>query len=228
MKKLLLLSIIFIANNVTSSYAADVIYHSPEAPAYDEASIWNGAYIGAQIGYDWNQNSIQQDFSVNNNGPIAGIYAGYNWEFSNNYLLGLEGDVNYTNLSKQSHYTKFGPTPPDDRDFIWSTQLQWEAALRMRFGINYGRALPYLAAGVSLAGVKNNNLAQEAPYISTDDNTTRVGYTLGAGLDYALTNNLLLRTEYRYSDYGSKSVFNDTGDFKLSTNSVRLGIAYKF
>ena len=62
------------------------------------------------------------------------------------------------------------------------------------------------------------------------------GYTVGGGVEYALTNHVILRSEYRYTDYGSKDFdFNNKfidepvtlkADYK--THEVRLGIAYKF
>lgn len=215
----LLLSILISIFSVKVSYAADVVYTSPEAPAYDEASIWGGGYIGAQVGYDWAKTKLSfnnQNASMNNNGFIGGIYAGYNWEFSNAYILGLEGDINYSDLSKNISVNNQS----------WGSRLEWEGAIRARIGFNYERVLPYLAAGISFAGVKDNYSNTTNNY--ADNNNTRTGYTLGAGIDYSLTNSFIIRAEYRYSDYGKKNIFSNNAESKISVNSVRLGLAYKF
>lgn len=222
--KFLLLTAAFFISNINISHAADVVYHSPEAPAYDESSIWGGAYIGGQIGYSWAKNKLyggDDDISASSNGFMGGIYTGYNWELSNAYLFGLEGDINYSDLSQDTEIEI------KDRDYDWNSRVEWEAALRARFGINYERWLPYVAGGLAFAGVKHN-LTTDNTDIGTASHIA-VGFTLGAGVDYALTNNLLLRAEYRYSDYGKKGIDdNDLVEAKLTTNNIRLGIAYKF
>lgn len=48
------------------------------------------------------------------------------------------------------------------------------------------------------------------------------GFTLGAGLEYAITSNILLRGEYQYV------LLNDFDGHKINVNSVRGGAAYKF
>ena len=66
--------------------------------------------------------------------------------------------------------------------------------------------------------------------------TTRVGWTVGGGLEYALTNNWLIRAEYRYSQFGHSSFFADTAfpgvgasvDRKIDENQVQARLSYKF
>jgi outer membrane immunogenic protein len=59
---------------------------------------------------------------------------------------------------------------------------------------------------------------------------TYVGWTVGAGLEYAFTNNLIGRIEYRYTDYGDEThppsiIVPHTDD--LQTSDVHLGVSYK-
>lgn len=58
------------------------------------------------------------------------------------------------------------------------------------------------------------------------------GWNIGGGVDYSVTDNLILRAEYRYTDFGSKTFhdlwYEDEAKIKLKTNDIRLGIAYKF
>lgn len=221
--KLIFLSIALILSSVKISQAADVVYNSPEAPASEEASIWGGAYIGGQVGYYWARAQLSfnnEDARKNINGFIGGVYAGYNWEFSNAYLFGLEGDINYADLSKDTNISL------SNVNQVWNTRAEWESALRARFGVNYERLLPYVAGGVAFLGVKTE--IREGNLNTGVSSRTNVGFTIGAGVDYALTNNLLLRAEYRYSDYGKKGTFAGITETKLTTNNVRLGIAYKF
>ncbi|XSC46934.1 outer membrane protein [Bradyrhizobium sp. RDT10] len=59
------------------------------------------------------------------------------------------------------------------------------------------------------------------------------GWTAGAGVEYAFTNNFLGRVEYRYTDLGRAAFVNlptnssELGN-RVTINDVRVGIAYKF
>ncbi|WP_439271565.1 outer membrane protein [Pseudochrobactrum sp. HB0163] len=229
--KFLLLASVFIISNAGLAQAADVIYHPPSPPVYDEAAIWDGFYIGGQVGYTWAKakltvDSFDDTIGLKPRGFMGGIYAGYNWEFSNSYLFGIEGDINYSSLSDSAILTAA------NAQLEYTSRIELEGAVRARFGINYDRILPYIAGGVAFARIKDTaTIINSNPVVTADDTDGRVGFTIGAGVDYAMTNNLILRAEYRYTDYGKKSFdqafYNDSRN-KLTTNDVRLGIAYKF
>jgi outer membrane immunogenic protein len=61
----------------------------------------------------------------------------------------------------------------------------------------------------------------------------KAGWTIGAGLEYAFTDNIIGRIEYRYADNGHESrsgIFlfpTQPARVDLTTNDVRLGLAYK-
>lgn len=230
--KFLLISTIFIMQNVNYALAADAIYVAPEAPVYEETFSWDGAYIGAQAAYTFARNKLaftglNNDASINSNGFGGGAYAGYNWTISNAYILGIEGDVNFSNLNK---YTELNVS--QNNNLNWNSKIEFEGAVRARLGVSYNRLLPYIAGGVAFARSKDtfsgNPNGTAIP--TTEMTATRTGFTVGAGVDYALKDNILLRAEYRYNDYGKKTtdIGNLNVERKLSTNDLRLGIAYKF
>lgn len=229
--KYLLVPSIFILLSTSITQAADVINETPEAPVYEETFSWGGAYIGAQAGYTFGRNKLSitslGDFSTNNNGFSGGGYAGYNWLLTNSYLLGIDGDVNFSNINKDNQI--FGR---NNASVNWNAKTQFEGAVRARVGYAYDRWLPYLAGGVAFARVKDTfSLNDARNNIETIDiATNRVGFTVGAGLDYAVTDNLVLRYEYRYSDYGTKKedIEDNKIERKYSSNNLRLGLAYKF
>ncbi|WP_254493682.1 outer membrane protein [Bartonella sp. B1099] len=121
---------------------------------------------------------------------------------------------------------------------------KWSGATRVRIGFAADRIMPYIAGGVaytqmqgiSALEVKKDRLlpADKNPgkVVASgnvyDETKTLVGFTLGAGVDFAMTDNVLLRAEYRYSDYGKKKYFNDTEELQYKTNDFRVGVAYKF
>jgi outer membrane immunogenic protein len=57
------------------------------------------------------------------------------------------------------------------------------------------------------------------------------GYALGAGVEYALTQNISVKGEYLFTSFGSQGVFGGTPDFAysgLNASLVRAGINYHF
>ncbi|WP_273789050.1 outer membrane protein [Bartonella sp. ML70XJBT] len=121
---------------------------------------------------------------------------------------------------------------------------KWSGATRVRIGFAADRIMPYIAGGVAytqmqgitalevkkdrLLPAENNGGKLIASGNVYDETKTLVGFTLGAGVDFAMTDNVLLRAEYRYSDYGKKKYFKDTAELQYKTNDFRVGVAYKF
>lgn len=120
-------------------------------------------------------------------------------------------------------------------------------SLRGRFGYAWGNLMPYLTAGVAVARVGYTDAAT-VNGISTqiDINTTpttvtntpidfnpnsftirrgtslKVGYALGAGIDWALTSNVFLRGELQHLR------FANIGGFDVAINSAKVGAGLKF
>ena len=68
--------------------------------------------------------------------------------------------------------------------------------------------------------------------VATDNATSTKGWTAGAGIEYAFTNNILGRVEYRYTDLGSVSfvapgVISELGN-KITISDIRAGLSFKF
>lgn len=139
-----------------------------------------------------------------------------------------------------------GLTVANGDEYVESITMKekWSGATRVRIGFAADRIMPYIAGGVaytqmqgiSALEVKKDRLLPEkdnggklvASGNVYDETKTLVGFTLGAGVDFAMTDNVLLRAEYRYSDYGKKKYFKDTAELQYKTNDFRVGVAYKF
>ncbi|WP_208440291.1 outer membrane protein [Bartonella raoultii] len=133
-----------------------------------------------------------------------------------------------------------------DKDEVhdsYTYKEKWSGATRVRIGFAaVDRVMPYVAGGIAYAqvqGIKsvsgtrtdandNNKKTALAGANLYDDTKTMVGFTVGGGVDFAMTDNVLLRAEYRYSDYGKKKFINNTHEFSYKTNDFRVGVAYKF
>ena len=197
--------------------------------------VWTGGYIGLQGGYAWGQshyvvpsNGVYLD--PDPDGWLGGVYGGFNYQLSNNVVLGIEGDFAFANVEGDGLlYDAAGVLIPD---FSTHAEMNWSGAVRGRIGYAFDRFLPYVAAGLAFAEYDHQLLNEGSPFFDLSE--TYTGWTIGAGLEYALTDNVLLRGEYRYTDFGSEYYPYDTRtaaaehDLDLSTNDVRFGIAFKF
>lgn len=206
----------------------------PVAPVYVPYS-WSGFYVGAEAGYVWGNSTLDAGapgFSapIDPKGAFGGVFAGYNYQLQNNLVLGVEADANFADAKSSNNAFSpplLGETANGD--------LRWFGSARLRAGYALDRFLPFVTGGVAFADYSGEaDAIGFGGTISGKINDTHVGWTIGAGLEYAITSNLTTRIEYRYSDYGHKSrsvLFAFPGDpsgLDLTTNDVRVGMSYKF
>ncbi|MDR7142497.1 outer membrane protein [Rhizobium sp. BE258] len=194
-----------------SAQAADLT--PPPAPVEPEAITpvftWSGPYIGAEGGYSWTTFDPDGASNVDANGGILGGFAGYNYQFDNNWVIGVEGDVLH-NWNEED--TAFG-----------SVETTWQGSVRARVGYAFDNALLYGTAGWAIARAEGH------PTGASDVSDTLNGWTIGAGIDYAFTQNIFARGEYRYTDYGSGNFGGAAGgDFDLNQNTIMIGVGVKF
>ncbi|WP_273782598.1 outer membrane protein [Bartonella sp. ML69XJBT] len=112
----------------------------------------------------------------------------------------------------------------------------WAGATRVRIGFAADRFMPYVAGGVAYTQLqdtvsvsfKRDDGTVVASKNLTDETKTMVGYTIGGGVDFAMLDNVILRAEYRYSDFGKKKFAKEKFEIKYTTNDFRVGVAYKF
>lgn len=227
-KSILLASTVVVFAAHSANAADAIVYQEPAPVVVAPVFSWAGGYIGGQIGYGWGSskfyNSDGSD-KVKPDGFLGGVYAGYNFDTGSNFILGIDGDVTFNGLKKSERFTDaLG-------DYSFESKLRTSGAVRARVGIAYDRFMPYLAGGVAFGDIKNSLTVNGDTY---SHSKTRTGWTVGGGFDYAATDNVIMRLEYRYTDYGRKDFagtvdgesFNARNKFKV--NEVRLGVAYKF
>ncbi len=209
----------------TAANAADNVVVEPGVATYN----WTGGYIGGQIGYgfgsaDYVYDSFgDYDYSNDPDGFLGGIYAGYNYQFANRVVLGVEADIAWGGLEDSD-------LAPGDSDFSATTKIDLTGSARLRLGYAMDRLLPYLTGGVAFGQFSFDEYDQVGLYSSADENL--VGWTLGVGTEYALTDKWTLRGEYRYADYGTQDFVTQPADegysVDIKTHDFRFGVAYKF
>jgi len=220
MRKLLLASAaIFVA--VSTASAADLRPMYTKAPPPPVPTcIWCGFYIGGNVGGKWasaddtlSAGGTSVTFnSGTSSSVVGGGQIGYNWQAPGSmWVFGVEGDFDGQNFHRDlTVATAIGPFVPGD---TFSVKSDWQASLRGRIGYAaWDRALLYVTGGVAFTDVKGTvGLVGIGTF--TDDQT-RVGGTIGAGLEYMVWNNVSIGIEGRWSFYGHDN-FNTAGTFAL-------------
>ncbi|WP_395451101.1 outer membrane protein [Aminobacter sp. UC22_36] len=229
MNKLFLTNVFLLGLSGIAS-AADAVALEPSPEILPAGFVWTGGYIGLQAGYGWGDGNLSSDGGVavapaDIDGWLGGVYAGYNHQLANNIVVGVDADIAWSGIDGLGQAVVLGfPVPGGGVDY----ELNWTGAVRAKLGYAVDRFLPYIAGGVAFAGADATIVAGGTPIQEFSD--TLVGWTVGVGVEYAFTDNLLARAEYRYTDYGDLDFTNAglTGRFGFKTNDVRVGLAYKF
>ncbi|AQX20840.1 outer membrane immunogenic protein [Bartonella sp. CDC_skunk] len=106
---------------------------------------------------------------------------------------------------------------------------KWAGATRVRIGFAADRIMPYIAAGVSYTELQDTlSVLVSRRNAEADEEKKMVGYTFGGGFDIAIAKSFIMRTEYRYSDFGKKKFAKGEVELSYKTNDFRVGVAYKF
>lgn len=196
--------------------AADVVYQEPPAPApiveTAPISTWAGPYAGLQLGYGFSGDVSDGTGSIDTDGFLGGAFGGFNMQ-NGQFVYGIEGDVNYSGV--------------EGSDGVFTARSRMDGSLRGRAGVAVtDDILLYGTAGIAAERLR---ITEDAT--GNHDTNTMIGYTVGAGTDVKLTDQVFARGEYRYTDYGSKEFTLPgvgTADIDSSNHRVTLGVGIKF
>lgn len=210
--KSLFVSVAMIASTfAVSAHAADLAAEAAPVAPPAESFSWTGGYVGLQGGAGW----LKGDFSVpgasasdNFNGAFIGGFAGVNYQV-NNVVFGIEGDVNYN--WNDNKYDVLGTDVKVGTDVAGS--------VRGRLGYAVDRALIFATAGWTAQRGYIKALGEK-------ETETFNGWTVGGGVDYAFTNNIFGRLEYRFNDYSDKDILGIKTDLDQHVLSVGIGVKF--
>ncbi|THV25657.1 outer membrane protein [Peteryoungia ipomoeae] len=215
--KIMLLASVTTFAGFQAAQAADAIYQAPEAPPAAEYSApagdWSGAYVGGAATYEFGKFTGSTD-GRDAKGLGGSIYGGYNMQ-SGSIVYGGEADISYAG-EDGSAGSAVGVGDMKGTQGV-------NGSVRARVGYDLNPVLVYGTAGVAVAN-------HELEGGGTNDERLAAGYTVGAGVETFVTDNITARVEYRYSDY-QKRDFNlggTTVSKGFDDHSVKVGMGVKF
>jgi outer membrane immunogenic protein len=245
MKKFLVPSIVLSGFVVSSAMAADLPVR--KAPSVAPAPVvydWSGLYIGGHVGWGFAETDITDRTvlgtslaiptqSFNGDGFLGGVQAGWNYQVGN-FVLGAEVDYSFADI-KGDVTTSIAAT---NAVVSRSSDVMWIATSTARLGYTWDRVMIYSKLGAAFAQFDyNNNISVGgASVFSGTASETRVGFTVGTGIEWALAGGWTAKAEYNYMDFGRRTVdfgvdaagnpVNLDVDQRIST--VKAGVNYRF
>jgi len=239
-----------------AAWAADMPLKAPPKVAPIPFS-WSGCYAGVNAGGAFT--SIDQNiaipgiFTIDNGGHqtsfIGGGQLGCNWQVDPRWVLGIEGDIDYLHASRTQNFFRttslFGT-----EEFVGSQQttVHWLGTARATLGYAWDRVLYYATGGLAFGRVDSSAAVAVpeltgSPLFAGSDSATRLGWTAGGGVKYAITDRITGKVEYLYFDLGNDNynvqILGSTANIPagfpttwlasahVSGNIVRVGIDVK-
>jgi high affinity Mn2+ porin len=201
-----------------------------KAPAYKAVYNWTGFYLGGHFGYGGGSfgpgtNPLPEEgvlFPHSITGLIGGFQAGYNRQFSNRVVLGIEADASFTSPLDSPALV---PAP-------FHTTLDYVGTVRGRVGYAFGALMPYLTGGLAW-GHTRVELNDSAGTVVSSPGQTQAGWTAGAGVEFAVSGNWSAKVEYDYIDL-SRRMYDLSGfglpdiNVEPSIHLAKLGLNYRF
>ena len=265
MKTLLTATALLALTLVGSADAGDLapaIYKAPgvaPVPVYD----WSGLYIGVNAGYAWNHDggplecisSSGVSFGVgcglipfnglNASGGFGGGQIGYNRQVGQ-YVLGIQTDFQLADISGSTSIS--GPWPfvgvpqrsiPNSL-FTASQKIDWFGTARLRLGYAvFDRTMIYATGGLAY-GREELQTAITFPTnaFPASAAVTKIGWTIGGGIEHALSDHFSAAIESLYYNLGDDSISAGSvppitatirgKEFETRIAVVRAALNYKF
>jgi outer membrane immunogenic protein len=236
-------------------------YYPPLPPAiYDWTGVYLGPHVGGGMLVDSvSQNGVSPGVfnlastgNLRPAGVIGGLQGGANYEFTP-WVVGIEGTwtdsaINGNTLIGCSACKVFIPESESLSQERFTSQALWFAAVTGRFGYAANDWLFYGKAGGAWMHVRYTedllsaglNVTTTVPPIQIAPGTTvatqvltdnRTGFTVGAGIEFGLVENLSGKIEYDFYDFGSKNYnFNAITPVSVKSNlhTLTVGLNYRF
>jgi len=233
MTKLHIIAAALLASS-SAAYAADFGVVNQAAPeAYIAATDWTGFYAGVFAGVTTGPIDFAAipdgapsvlDASINAGGAVGGAQIGYDVQF-NNFVLGAIADIALSNHHAGAEISVGGDSLELD------TGLNFIGTVRARAGYAFDDVLAYVHGGFAY-GQSEVSLAVNGTDVATGiDDVDHTGFVIGAGLEYQVTENLSIQTEYSYTQFGEETLVSLPGGSvtqEFGFHTVKAGVNFRF
>jgi outer membrane immunogenic protein len=247
-----------VAAFAVAAFCCAPAFAAPPAPMFN----WTGFYAGLNAGYGWGDMTtsgftvtpnpagifpIPPTVSPNGKGFLGGFQAGYNYQ-TGRFIVGLESDYSFSGIAGTGFGTQtFAPPGIGYHLTTVKQEIPWFTTVRARLGISPAdRFLIFASAGLAYGKTQVSNGTMPVGAGTDCTNTgcafgstsgTSTGWAVSAGFEYALWQNVTIKSEYLFIDLGSRSMtypITLSGGSTVTTKSdfqahiVRTGLNFKY
>ncbi len=259
-----LLAVLISMGGAQLGSAADMAIKAPPSPPPAAPYNWTGWYAGGNIGYGWGISSDPTWSSVDTanvpfsgyldgggdvipnlkpKGVIGGGQIGFNWMLNPTWVAGLVADFQGSGIKDAETNTVTPPAPfALTSNQYNSEQIDWFGTVRAKLGFAQNNWLLYGTGGLAYGRIATSGSFVTVPQtlnFNGSNDATKVGWAVGAGLNYGLTSNWIVGVEYLYVDLGhvSYTETEPTGltagasltiNNRAAANIARVSLDYKF
>lgn len=201
-----------------------------------EVSSWsNGPYIGSPFSTDGSLAYSMGSSSTMFNGPVVGGQIGYNHQFSNKIIVGVETDMDYADINNKlgnsnanTRTTLVGSSISLVNNQYGRNGIDWLGTARLRLGYSLGSFMPYVTGGLAYGGVSTSGYStnyqgqsygggtgsfQTGSVGGANNSSVQIGWAAGAGGELKVADSWSIRGEYLYTQLSSLSTGSGSSSF---------------
>jgi outer membrane immunogenic protein len=200
--------------NFRKAFVGAAMLSLSAAPAFGQH--FDGPYAGVQAG--WERAEVRDTANLpvipgldeDQSAFTGGLFVGYDRQVAPRVVVGAEAGMDFSSYDSIQGSNAAGQ---------FSIDPQWSLDLTARAGYLVNpRTLVYARGGYENARIETSALIGGS---RIEDSENHDGWTLGAGVEQQLLQNISGRLEYRYSDLSD-------GDGTQDRHRLLAGIAYRF
>lgn len=222
-----------VAANLSAPAGAADLRRPPPLANVPPPIVWTGFHIGAQAGFAFSGEDATSTFfgtpvtlSTNPSGVLGGVEAGYDYQFSPNWLVGAELDLSWTTASGNFNFMTTTPGGAVASG-IFNSNHHWYDTFTGRVGYLISDWVLYAKGGAAWINT-DYNLAVTGPFGGGSVNDTRTGYTLGLGAEWMFGPGWSTNLEYDYLGFGNSSYALGAVGTTVNTHvqQIKVGVNY--
>ena len=203
-------------------------YQKAPAPVYAAPLYnWTGFYLGGHLGGAFSGNNSFNGLALSNSDArfMGGVQAGYDWQLSPMWVIGLEGQYSWLGGHQLNAIFPGG--------YTYNNNQRGIASITGRVGYTWGPGLIYVKGGYAYSDNNESVRLGGAPvgFALTDNHSN--GWTIGGGAEYMFAPNWSAKAEYQYYNFGNTTFTGGPAPvvgsrFNSDEHTVKVGVNYRF
>jgi outer membrane immunogenic protein len=237
------------------SAAAAIAMFAGSAQAADGSVVpdspsWSGPYIGVVGGFGWGDSDFASDVvdatdnsviieslngTIKVEGFLLGGQLGYDFDLGNGFVLGVVGDMSWSNMDGDTCVEDAPGCDGSPDDSYASADVNWLGMIRGRAGYALGSLLIYGTGGLAIADADSSvTFIEGGADPKRSDSNTHIGWVIGAGAEFRISDNMSLGAEYLRVETGAEAyafrgpTVDVLSDADLTLDIVRASLNFRF